>query len=89
MGNAKINEAFAPNIDITETASPNPASLSALASEYGEVRGIGAMARLREADVYLRAVATGMRPGAAFELEPETQEQTNRVAKFRRILGRD
>lgn len=81
MGNAKVNEAFAQHVDITETASPNPASLSALAEQYGDVRGIGAMARLREADLYLQAVATGMQPGAAFELDPETQQQTNRVAE--------
>ncbi|MEL6497212.1 MAG: hypothetical protein AAGJ54_06545 [Planctomycetota bacterium] len=80
-GNTKVNEAFAQHVDITETASPRPESLSALAQQYGDVRGIGAMARLREADVYLQAVATGMRPGSTFELDPDTQQQTNQVAE--------
>ncbi len=81
MGNAKVNEAFAQHVDITETDSPNPNSLSALAEQYGDVRGIGAMARLREADVYLQAVSTGMKPGSTFELDPDTQAPTNRVAE--------
>ncbi len=81
MGNSRVNEAFAQHVDITETASPNPQSLSALAEQYGDVRGIGAMARLREADVYLQAVATGMKPGATFEVDPDTQQPTNQVAE--------
>ena len=80
-GNTKVNEAFAQHVDITETASPRPESLAALAQQYDDVRGIGAMARLREADVYLQAVATGMRPGSTFELDPDTQQQTNQVAE--------
>ena len=79
--NTKINEAFAQHVDITETAAPDPRSLAALVDQYGDVRGIGAMARLREADVYLRAVATGMKPGATFLLDEATQQQTNDVAE--------
>lgn len=89
FGNGKINAAFAQHVDITETASPNPQSLSALAEQYGDVRGIGAMARLREADLYLQAVATGMKPGAAFELDPETQNPTNQVAEADRVTPAD
>lgn len=89
MGNSKVNEAFAQHVDITETASPNPQSLSALAQQYGDVRGIGAMARLREADLYLQAVATGMLPGAAFEVDPDTQQPTNQVAEADLIAEAD
>ncbi|MEO1584857.1 MAG: hypothetical protein AAFR96_09840 [Planctomycetota bacterium] len=79
--NDNVNEAFAQHVDITETASPEPGSLGVLVSNYGDVRGIGTMARLREADVYLRAVATGTVPNAEFEVDPETQAPTNRVVE--------
>jgi hypothetical protein len=77
--NAGVNEAFRQHAEITETASPSPQSLSALAAQHGDVRAVGLLARLREADLWLEAVRTGMKPGAAFVVDPQTQQTTGEV----------
>ncbi|MGP1272146.1 MAG: hypothetical protein ACTS22_02315 [Phycisphaerales bacterium] len=82
--NNRVNEAFNQHAEITETASPPPASLRAVAAEYGDVRGVGLMAKLRHADVLLQAVRVGMVPGAEFVLD-ENNRATGEVAETDRL----
>lgn len=63
--NNKINEAYQQFSQVASSANPNPASLRVVADEYGGERSIGIQSRLREADVYLEAVRTGLAPGAS------------------------
>lgn len=60
----KVDQAFGEYEAVLAGGNPNPDSLISLADEYQGVRSIGQMARLRAADIYLRAVNTGIRPGA-------------------------
>lgn len=77
--NAGVNEAFRQHAEITETAAPSPQSLTALAGQHGGVRAVGLLARLREADLWLESVRTGMKPGAVFLVDPQTQQPTSEV----------
>ena len=78
--NDRINEAYRQHAEITETASPAPQSLSAVAAEYDDVQGVGLLAKLRHADVLLLAVRTGVQPGAEFETD-ENGAPNGRIAE--------
>lgn len=62
--NDQLNEAYQQYTEIASSANPSPTSLRIVAKEYGDKRFIGLQARLREADVYLDSVRTGLVPGA-------------------------
>jgi hypothetical protein len=65
----KINVAFTELATATETANANPEALKGLAETYEGVRSVASLARTDAADQYLRAVRTGMKPGA--KLNPD------------------
>lgn len=59
----QIDNAFVELEAVVASANPNPNSLTDVADRYGDIRGVGAVARLRAADVYLGAVQKQLRIG--------------------------
>ncbi|MCL4741839.1 MAG: hypothetical protein KJZ54_06495 [Phycisphaerales bacterium] len=79
-------DAFRQFTVVAMSANPSPESLVGIAEAFGDVRGIGAMARLAAADEYLRAVRRNLRPGSELgpggvvldpedELKPEERDR--------------
>ncbi|MCW5775775.1 MAG: hypothetical protein KIS87_04940, partial [Phycisphaeraceae bacterium] len=65
----------------------SPESLVGIAEAFGDVRGIGPMARLAAADEYLRAVRRSLRPGSELGpggvvLDPEDELKPEERARF-------
>ncbi|MEM8757114.1 MAG: hypothetical protein AAGF47_04945 [Planctomycetota bacterium] len=69
--NNTVNEAFQNHAEITETASPSPASLSAVAAEHRDIKAVGILAKLRHGRILLESVRTGGKPGAEFETDED------------------
>ncbi|MDX2147850.1 MAG: hypothetical protein SFZ23_10040 [Planctomycetota bacterium] len=59
------------------SASANAEALLRVAEDYKSVPGVGTQARLRAAEVYLRALRTGLKPGAVLKPDgtPESPEE--------------
>lgn len=72
---AKLNNAFAAYESTVAGGNPSPASLRNIATEYAGVGAVGELALLRTVDLYLRAVISGVEPGA--ELDPMTRLPVN------------
>ena len=63
---AKVDRAFEQLESLLTAQSPSPESLKAVADEFGGIRAVPHLARLRAADIYLEAARRGVRPGANF-----------------------
>ncbi|MCC6429139.1 MAG: hypothetical protein IT435_20250 [Phycisphaerales bacterium] len=63
----QINEAYAELERVAGVPSPSPDSLQRVAEEYEKVGGVAILARLQAADVYLRSVRLGIKPGAEID----------------------
>jgi len=78
--NEKLDTAFR-ELETASAGNPNPESLKGIADAYPSVRAVPMLARLRAADLYLRAVRLGARLGArageggAFPAEEVLTEQ--------------
>ena len=66
----RVDEAIAAYEAAVQGGNPSPASLTALASEYDDVRAIPDLAQLRTVDLYLSAYLRGVEPGV--EIDPAT-----------------
>lgn len=60
---AGIDRAFSQYDAIVGSMNPSPDSLKALAEEFAGSRAVPHMARLKAADIYLRAARRGLKPG--------------------------
>lgn len=71
---ARIDQAFSDYEAVIADGNPSPNSLRSIASDAQDkgARSVPEMARLREVDLYLGAVAIGLEPGA--QLNPETRD---------------
>jgi hypothetical protein len=74
----RLNTAFE-QLEAAGGENPSPESLRGVAAEYGDVRAVGALARLTAADVYLRAVRLGLKIGA--QPEPDAGGQAKYKAE--------
>ncbi|MEO0512217.1 MAG: hypothetical protein AAF108_04895 [Planctomycetota bacterium] len=75
MQNDAVNDAYQNYSEVAESANPNPVSLRVIAEEHGGVRSIGIQTRLREADVYLDSVRSGLVPGASQQFGADPAEE--------------
>lgn len=80
-------DAFRQFTVVAMSSNPSPESLVGIAEAFGDVRGIGAMARLAAADEYLRAVRRNLRPGSELGpggvvLDPEDELKPEERARF-------
>ncbi|HRQ71398.1 MAG TPA: hypothetical protein PLU35_00040 [Phycisphaerales bacterium] len=80
-------DAFRQFTVVAMSANPSPESLVGIAEAFGDVRGIGPMARLAAADEYLRAVRRNLRPGSELGpggvvLDPEDELKPEERARF-------
>ena len=80
-------DAFRQFTVVAMSANPSPESLVGIAEAFGDVRGIGAMARLAAADEYLRAVRRNLRPGSELGpggvvLDPEDELKPEERSRF-------
>lgn len=57
----RVAEAFSQLEQASSGMNPSPESLKAVAEEFGDVRAVGSLARLRAAETYLRAVRQGVK----------------------------
>lgn len=73
----RVNVAFNEYEELVSSGIASPSSLRRVAQEYDSVRGIGLMARLQEADLYMTAVAAGIQPDALTQIafgDPEADD---------------
>ncbi len=80
-------DAFRQFTVVAMSANPSPESLVGIAEAFGDVRGVGPMARLAAADEYLRAVRRSLRPGSELGpggvvLDPEDELKPEERARF-------
>ncbi|MFN0134203.1 MAG: hypothetical protein ACKVW3_16945 [Phycisphaerales bacterium] len=61
---AEVDRAFLEFEAAAGSNNPSPESLKGIAETYKGIRSVGVMAKIRAADVHLRAVRTGLAPGA-------------------------
>lgn len=84
---AEIDRAFAQYDAVVGSVNPSPDSLKTLAEEFEGARAVPHMARLKAADIYLRAARRGLKPGVELNadgtpkgpddlLNGETRERT-------------
>ncbi|MFT5423516.1 MAG: hypothetical protein ACI89L_001296 [Phycisphaerales bacterium] len=61
---AAIDQAYLDYDLATAGGNPSPSTLALLGEDYADVRSVGLMAKLDEADIYLNAARTGIAPGS-------------------------
>jgi len=80
---AAVDQAYLDYDLATAGGNPSPSTLALLGEDYADMRSVGLLAKLDEADIYLNSARTGLAPGAqpdplTGEPSPEdvlTQEQ--------------
>ena len=71
----KVNRAFQEMELAAGGPNPSPDSLKQVAEEFGKVRAVPHLSRLKAADIYLQAVRSGLRVGVVYD--PTNPEQSD------------
>jgi tetratricopeptide (TPR) repeat protein len=71
----KVNRAFQEMELAAAGPNPSPESLKQVAEEFGKIRAVPHLSRLKAADIYLQAVRSGLRVGVVYD--PTNPEQSD------------